>query len=107
MTDATFTSCTRANRVYGFGLPLYFPGFSIGIAIRQMKRLEVWDEIPTALRRKIKQANGTWSGLQTTKADLDSIPDHAWERIAKHLGLKWKYAADHSTARRPHSDAAA
>ncbi len=105
MTDVTFAPGTRTNRVYGFGLPLCFPGFGVGIAIRQMKNLGVWDEIPTALKRKIKMAKGTWTGLRTTKADLDSIPDHAWERIAAHLGLKWKYATD--PTRRPRSDTAA
>ena len=107
MADVSFAPCTSSSRIYDFELPLRFPGFSIGMAISQMKQLGVWDEIPGALRRKIKQAKGLWSVLRITRADLNSIPDHAWGKIAKHLGLKWTYAGDPATARRPRSDAAA
>ena len=83
----------RAHRLYEFELPYYISGFVVGIAINKFKQIGVWDKFPHALKDKAKAARGSWSGLKITQKDLDSIPDEAWQKIAKALGVTWRYAA--------------
>lgn len=83
---------SRAHRLYDVELPYHISGFVVGIAINKFKQIGVWDEFPHALKDKAKAAKGSWSGLKITQKDLDSIPDDAWEKIAKSLGITWRYA---------------
>ena len=90
MSDVTFAPGGRANRIYGFQLPCRVPGFGIGIVVKKLKHAGHWDGIPVALRHKAKQAKASWTGMHITKADLDSIPDDVWQRIASDYNLDWK-----------------
>ena len=83
---------SEVYRFYDVDLPYHVSGFVVGIAISKFKQIGVWDKFPHALKHKAKAAKGSWSGLKITQTDLDSIPDEAWEEVAKAMGLKWKYA---------------
>src|SRR4249919_550503 len=82
----------RAQRLYDVELPYHVSGFVVGIAISKFKQIGVWDKLPYALKDKAKAAKGSWSGFKITQNDLDSIPDDAWEKIAKAMGVTWRYA---------------
>jgi hypothetical protein len=92
MSDVAFAPRSRAYRIYDFDLPYHIPVFGVGIAISKLKGMGVWDELPPALKQKTKVAKGGWCGLNITRKDLDSIPDHVWETIASELDLGWNYA---------------
>jgi hypothetical protein len=79
-------------RFYDVELPYHVSGFVVGIAISKFKQIGVWDKFPHALKDKAKAARGSWSGLKITQTDLDSIPDDAWEEVAKAMGVTWRYA---------------
>jgi hypothetical protein len=83
---------SRTHRLYDVELPYHISGFVVGIAINKFKQIGVWDKFPHALKDKAKAAKGSWGGLKITQKDLDTIPDDAWEKIAKSLGVKWRYA---------------
>lgn len=83
---------SQARRVYDVELPYHVSGFVVGFAISKFKQIGVWDKFPHTLKDKAKAANGSWSGLKITQKDLDSIPDDAWEKVAKALGVTWRYA---------------
>ena len=77
------------------------PNFSAGFAISKFKQIGVWSKLPPALRAKAKDARGTWGGgLKLTQKDLDSVPDDAWETIAKALSVRWRYATEPSECAR-------
>jgi hypothetical protein len=92
MSHMTFAAHSR-YRVYDLDLPLHIPGFGVGFAISKFKQIGAWSKLPPALRAKAKDARGTWSGLKLTQKDLDSVPDDAWDIIARALSVKWRYAA--------------
>ena len=81
-------------RVYDLDLPLRIPCFGVGFVISKFKQIGVWSKLPPALRAKAKDARGIWGGLKLTQKDLDSVPDDAWETIAKALSVRWRYAAE-------------
>lgn len=83
---------SRTHRLYDVELPYHISGFVVGMAINKFKQIGVWDKFPHTLKDKAKAAKGSWSGLKITQKDLDSIPDDAWEKIAKALGVTWRYA---------------
>ena len=82
----------RAYRLYDLDLPYRVPGFSIGFAISNLKQIGVWESLPRGLRDKAQAAKASWSALKLTQKDLDSIPDDAWQTIARTLGVRWRYA---------------
>ena len=90
MTDITLSPCSKANRIYHFGIPCRIPGIWIGMTIAKAKQLGVWEKLPRGLRQKAKSAQASWSGLAITENDLDSIPDEDWKVIAARLNLKWE-----------------
>jgi len=93
MTDVTLAPHAGARRIYNFPLPARVPGFGIGIAIKMAKSRGIWDEFPEGLRRRLTKAKGTFgSGYAFTKADLESISDDLWERLASEMRLDWDYA---------------
>jgi len=102
MSHVTFATYSR-YRLYDLELPHRIPGFAVGFAISKFKQLGVWSKLPPALRAKAKDARGTWGGgLKLTQKDLDSVPDDAWETIAKALSVRWRYAAEpNECAREP------
>jgi hypothetical protein len=94
MSHVTFAAHSR-YRVYDLDLPHRIPGFAVGFAISKFKQLGVWSKLPPALRAKAKDARGVWGGgLKLTQKDLDSVPDDAWETIARALSVRWRYAAE-------------
>jgi hypothetical protein len=93
MSHVTIVAHSRAYRLYDVDLPLRVPGFAVGFAISRFKQIGVWQKLPPALKDKAKEARGTWTGLKLTQKDLDSVPDDAWEMIAKALSVRWRYAA--------------
>ena len=94
MSHVTFAAHSR-YRVYDLDLPHRIPGFAVGFAITKFKQLGVWSKLPPALRAKAKDARGMWGGgLKLTQKDLDSVPDDAWETIAKALSVRWRYATE-------------
>jgi hypothetical protein len=92
MTDVMLAPRTKGRRIYNFTLPARVPGFGIGIAIKTAKSRGIWDQFPEELRRRLTKAKGTWLGYAFTKADLDSISDDLWERLASEMRLDWDYA---------------
>jgi hypothetical protein len=80
-------SGSSAGRTYSIDCLTHVPGFGAVFGIIKLKQIGVWDKLPQALRRKIKEAKGTWGGLKITKKDLDSIPDDVWMTIASELRL--------------------
>jgi hypothetical protein len=93
-------SNSRPHRRYDIELPYHVSGFLVGIGIRKFKEAGVWDKFPRSLKDKARAARGSWVGLKITQRDLDSIPDDAWEKTAKVLGVKWSYATASSGSRR-------
>ena len=94
MSHVTFAAHSR-YRIYDLELPHRIPGFAVGFAITKFKQLGVWSELPPALRAKAKDARGAWGGcLKLTQKDLDSVPDDAWETIAKALSVGWRFPAE-------------
>ena len=93
-------SDSRPYRRYDVKLPYHVSGFLVGIGIRKFKVAGVWDKFPPSLKDKARAARGSWAGLKITQRDLDSIPDDAWEKTAKVLGVKWRYATASSERRR-------
>ncbi len=83
---------SRAYRCYELDLPCWVPGFGVGFAISKLKQIGVWNKLPRTLKDKAKAAKGSWTGTKLTQKDLDSIPDDAWETIARELGVRWRYA---------------
>jgi hypothetical protein len=90
MTDVAILPPNPSKRVYHFDVPFHIPGLWIGAAIAKYKQLGIWERLPEYVRRKARAAKGTWSGLRITRKDLDAIPDHDWEIIARRLKLKWE-----------------
>ena len=86
-SSAGRTPASSAGRTYNIDLPYHVPGFGVGFGISKLKQIGVWDKLPQALRRKTKEAKGTWAGLKLTRKDLDSIPDDVWMTIASELRL--------------------
>jgi hypothetical protein len=92
MSQVTFTAHTR-YRLYDLDLPHRVPGIAVGFAISKFKQIGVWNRLPPALKDKARAARGAWGGLKLTQKDLDSVPDDAWETIAKALNVRWRYTA--------------
>src|SRR5262245_37656535 len=92
MSQVTFTAHTR-YRLYDLDLPHRIPGIAVGFAISKFKQIGVWNKLPPALKDKARAARGAWGGLKLTQKDLDSVPDDAWETIAKALNVRWRYTA--------------
>ena len=92
MSHVTVVAQSR-YRLYDIDLPLRVPGFAIGFAISKFKQIGVWHKLPPALKDRAREAKGTWTGLQLTQKDLDSVPDDAWATIATELSVRWRYAA--------------
>jgi hypothetical protein len=94
MSHVIFAAAHSRYRLYDLDLPLRIPGFAVGFAISKFMQIGVWEKMPPALKHKAKEARGTWTGcLKLTQKDLDSVPDDAWETIAKELSVRWRYAA--------------
>jgi hypothetical protein len=92
MSHMTFAAHSR-YRVYNLDLPLRIRGFGVGFMISKFKQIGVWSKLPPALRAKAKDARGTWSGLELTQRDLDSLSDDVWEIIATEFSVRWRSAA--------------
>jgi hypothetical protein len=92
MSDTTFESGHSACRSYAFELPYRIPIYGVGFAVSKLKQIEVWEQLPRALRVKIKSAKESWSSLKITKSDLDAIPDEVWHVIATEFDLEWTSA---------------
>jgi hypothetical protein len=100
MVHVAFEIHSRAYRRYDLDLPCWVPGFGVGFAISELKQIGVWDKLPHAIKAKAKAAKGSWTGTRLTQKDLDSIPDDAWETIARKWGVRWRYATASSECRR-------
>jgi hypothetical protein len=97
MTVVALSPAIKGRRVYHFEMPYHIPGIWMGMAIAKLKQLGVWERLPAAFRRKARAAQASWSSFAITRRDLDSIPDHDWEVIARRLKLRWRY--DHGDTR--------
>lgn len=72
------------QRQYSFPLPVTVPAFAINYAVDRLQSAAVWHDIPSALKKKIADAQRSSSSLLITRADLDSLSDHAWS-IVEHM----------------------
>jgi hypothetical protein len=90
MTDVAISATIRSKRIYHFETPYHIPRFFVGLAIRNLKQLGVWEKLPPPVRKRAKAAHASWSSFTITEKDLDSVPDHDWKFIAAKMRLKWE-----------------
>lgn len=81
-------------RVYKFELPLNVPGWG-GFVNRLIAKIEeagLWPstttkgKIPTALARRLAEAQTNGHGITITHEDLDTISDDVWAKIEAVIG---------------------
>jgi hypothetical protein len=75
-------------RDYPFELPLHVPGWG-GFRRRLIDKIVkagLWDVLPVALIIRLSEAEKNGTGIEITKADLDSIPDSVWKRVEAAIG---------------------
>ena len=99
MSHVTFAAPSR-YRIYDLDLPHRIPGFAVGFAITKFKQIGVWSK-PAGAAGQGQGRQGVWGGgLKLTQKDLDSVPDDAWETIARALSVRWRYATEPSECAR-------
>ncbi|HEY1363943.1 MAG TPA: hypothetical protein VGF60_17015 [Xanthobacteraceae bacterium] len=94
MTDSSVASSGKGRRVYKFPHPIRIPFFALGLVREKLKEVGIWDDMPQPLHRKFKAAQASWGGMIFDRADMDSIPDHLWIRLAVAYNLKWSYTEE-------------
>jgi hypothetical protein len=80
------------KRKYDIELPYHIGGLFVGMAISKLEEAGDWDGLPIMLKTKMNLGQQGWDGVDLTQADLDTIPDHLWDNIAKSLNIGWKPA---------------
>ncbi len=73
-------------RTYPFELPLNVPFFYRDRLISKVVDHGLWNVLPVPLVNRMAEAAKTHTGLEITKADLDSIPDDVWARVLTVIG---------------------
>jgi len=75
------------QRSYPHELPLNIPSFYVRVLEGKIVDAGLWSELPIPLLNRLEAAriNGTGEGI--TQADLDSIDDKTWAKVAKLLNL--------------------
>lgn len=76
-------------RNYDIELPYHIGGMFVGMAISKLEEAGDWDGLPIMLKTKLKNGQLGWDGVDLTQSDLDTIPDHLWEKIATQLNIGW------------------
>ena len=67
-------------------LPSTIVAWKVPIAIRMIVDADMWKKLPYGLAVKINDAATGRHDLVVTKADLDSLPDDAWDYLKSRLG---------------------
>lgn len=68
-----------------FDLPYVIADWKVGFAIQVIVQAGMWSRLPRAIALKINDAYSNGRDLTVTKADLDSLPDDAWEYLRSKL----------------------
>lgn len=66
-------------------LPYVVAAWKVGFAIQMIVQAGMWSKLPHAVAVKINDAYSNGRELHVTKADLDSLPDDAWEYLRSRL----------------------
>ena len=60
-------------------LPYTIAAWKVGFAIQTIVQAGMWTRLPHGVAVKINDAYSNGRDLVVTKADLDSLPDDAWQ----------------------------
>lgn len=66
-------------------LPYHIAAWKVGLAIQEILRAGMWSKLPRSIALKINDAYSNGRDLTVTKADLDSLPEDAWEYLRSRL----------------------
>lgn len=69
----------------GIELPYVIAAWKVGFAIQAIVQAGMWSNLPRSVALKINDAYSNGRDLVVTKADLDSLPDDAWEYLRSRL----------------------
>jgi hypothetical protein len=67
-------------------LPYTLPAWKVSIAVRMIVDANMWKRLSYELATKINDAVTGRHDLVVTQADLDSLPDDAWEYLKSKIG---------------------
>ena len=67
-------------------LPYVVAAWKVGFAIQMIVQAGMWEKLPEAIAIKINTAYRNGTDLVVTKADLENLPDDAWEYLHSRLG---------------------
>lgn len=75
-------------RNYNHEFPINIPSFYVRILEGKIVDAGLWSELPVKLLNRLETARKNGTGEAITQADLDSIDDKTWAKVAKvlHIG---------------------
>ena len=77
------------HRVYDFELPYTINSFYVRIGVGKLQGDGLWDGLPQDIQNKLANAANSWSSVEVTKEELDTISDTEWTALANMIGLSW------------------
>jgi hypothetical protein len=78
------------KRIYDFSLPYDVGHLGMGILRSRLMGNPNYNQIPQEVRYKIEHSGST----KITEEDLNALPDHVWEEIARNANLAWHFGEE-------------